>query len=145
MQGMGVLEHQPRGEAAQREVEAVVARAGQQHHQRPDDDPADDERHGDAHEAVPRRAAQAVARDQQRGEEAGHGVEDRHPEDVDDADRPVEHARLLGLLPRPAAVRRIGDDGVEVDAEEHHRGAQAVEGVVAHRGLRRVDRAGHRP
>src|SRR5437763_204787 len=76
-------------------------------------------------------AAQAIAREQQRREEAGHGVEDRHPEDVDDAERPVERAGELGLPPWPAAARRIGDDSVEIDAEKHHRRAQGVERMKA--------------
>ena len=60
MQWMGVGQDAPRYDEFPGDVEVVEPRAGQQHRQRKDHQPADDERHDDAPEPVPGGTAEAV-------------------------------------------------------------------------------------
>ena len=107
MQRMSIGQEFAGQDEVQRAIHAAATDGRQEHHQRKQDDPADDEGHDDAPEAVVGGTPEAVALQQKGREKSRHDVEDGHAEDMDQPDRKIERRGELRRLVGPAADGRI--------------------------------------
>ena len=116
-------------------------RAAERYPQPPDPDdrdrrrqhePADEERHENAHEAVAPETTGAAAREQHPREEAGDEEEQRHPEGVRGESQHAERQARRAVDHRPESRRQPRQEreaGVEHDTEDEGKRADGIERV----------------